>query len=297
MTEEVQFEYLVDDDLLKLSPSGAKKFGVETELLHPAEDLRLREQLGKTWFEGIIQFFRKTSPQDPEFRYECELPIGGELRWYRVIVRAIWSDDIEPRITSAIGKLMDVHELHNELASLKESSIRDPLTGLLNRNGVGEEIDRKLANYPAHKYAVTVFDIDFFKNANDTYGHLFGDRVLRVVADRLIHGTRAGDLCARIGGDEFLIVFEYDTDIHPIIARVFGAICGAVGDFALTVSMGICEKSSADEDYKGLFRKADIALYAAKKQGRSRYRFYDESMEDDAALKDADLPDSPKTVD
>ncbi len=279
LTEEIQFEYRFDNDMLIFSPWGAKKFGVEAEIMHPALDTRLRAQLGKNWFESFKKLVMAVAPEKQDFRYECELAIGGEKRWYNIIVRAMWTDDLPPRIESFIGKIVDVNDMHNTITALKENSIRDPLTGLLNRAGVLEDVGRKLSRFGENKYAIAVFDIDLFKSANDTYGHLFGDRVLREVADRLVHSTRAGDLCARIGGDEFLIIFEYNTDIHPIIARVFHALCGEVDGFTLSVSMGVCEMASADETYTGLFRKADVALYVCKKTGRGQFRYYDESME------------------
>ncbi len=279
LTEEIQFEYLVSENILKLSSWGAKKLGVEQEISDPANDRRLQEQLGKDWFRDLEKVFAGASPENPEFRRECELAIGGELRWYSVIMRAFWTDGAVPAIESAIGKLVDVHDTHIAMNELKEKSIRDPLTGLLNREGAGEELPAKLANYPAHKYAVAVFDIDLFKRANDTYGHLFGDKVLCEVSERLVHSTRVHDLCARIGGDEFLIVFEYDADIHPIIARVFKALCGPVGEFDLTVSMGVAEMTRAGQSFRSLFKKADEALYAAKNGGRAGYRFYGESKE------------------
>ncbi len=284
LTEEIQFEYIVEGDILRLSPWGAKKFGVETEVFHPAENETLCAVLGKDWFASFSEFFRKTTPGAPDFHIECEVPIGGERRWYKLIVRSFWSDDIPPRLVNAIGKLVDVHDMHTMVNELKELSIRDPLTGLMNRTGVQEGIERKIGTFPAHKYAFAVLDIDFFKSANDEYGHLFGDRVLSEMAERLIHSTRAGDLCARIGGDEFLIVFEYNTDIQPIIARVFKALCGKVDDFELTVSMGVVEMTDASESYRDLFRKADIALYVSKRSGRAQYTFFDPAMASDPSL-------------
>ena len=97
-----------------------------------------------------------------------------------------------------------------------------------------------------------------------------------------MHSTRAGDVCARIGGDEFLVVLEYNTpDIRPVISRIFKSVCGEIGDFSLTVSMGVAEMKREGQEYKELFRKADIALYASKRAGRAQCSFYDESMGDE----------------
>ncbi len=280
LTEEIQFEYLIEEKILKLSPSGAKRLGVEQELADPARDLRLQTQLGIGWYERLMEHVRATSPALPEFRHECQLRIGGELRWYNIIVRTFWTDGDVPVIESVIGKAVDIHDTHVAMTELKEKSIRDPLTGLLNREGVSEQLPQKLAAFPERKFALAVFDIDFFKKVNDVYGHLFGDKVLCEVAERLVHSTRVHDLCARIGGDEFLIVFDYEGDIRSIIARVFKSLCGKVEDFDVTVSMGVVEMTDETQDYEDLFRKADIALYASKQGGRANYHFYDDSMGD-----------------
>ena len=280
LTEEIQFEYNVSENILKLSARGAKKFGVPQEIVDPANEPRFKTQLGENWFGNLSKYLSEMTPAAPEFRHECELRVGGELRWYDVIMRVTWTDDASPTIESVIGKLVDIHDTHIAFDELREKSIRDPLTGLLNREGAGEDLAEKLSKFPEHKYAVAVFDIDSFKSANDVYGHLFGDKVLREVSERLIHSTRVHDLCARIGGDEFLIVFEYDTDIHPIIARVFKSLCGKVDAFDLTVSMGVVEMTEKEQEFEELFRKADVALYVSKNAGKAAYRFYESSMEE-----------------
>ncbi len=279
LTEEIQFEYNVAENILKLSSRGAELFGVTEEIVDPAKEPNFRAYLGEGWFSKLSDRFRKLSPSHPDFRHECELRIGGNPRWYNLILRAVWTDDVEPTIESVIGKLVDVHDTHIALSELREKSIRDPLTGLLNREGAAEELKEKFNDFPHKKYAVAVFDVDSFKSANDEYGHLFGDKVLQEVSERLVHGTRVHDLCARIGGDEFLIVFEYDADIRLIISRVFKSLCGKVGEFDLTVSMGVVEMTEKDQNFPELFRMADVALYASKNAGKARYNFYDPSME------------------
>ena len=102
-----------------------------------------------------------------------------------------------------------------------------------------------------------------------------------------MHNTRAGDICARIGGDEFLVVLEYNVDIHPIIARIFKSVCGSVGLFNMTVSMGVAEMTDKNQSYNELFQKADVALYVSKNSGRASYHFYDETMGKEVAANAA----------
>ncbi len=272
LSEEIQFEYTAADDLFKLSPWGAKKLGVPQEVVNPAADPALKEAFGVSgWFKKFESLIQKTSPASPEFKHECELPIGGARRWYNIFIRVFYSD--AGAAEGVIGKIMDVHDTHLAMSELKEKSIRDPLTGLLNREGAAEELKHKFNNFPAHKYAVAVFDVDKFKNVNDENGHMFGDRVLKEVSERLVHGTRVHDVCARIGGDEFLIVFDYVTELRPIIARVFKTICGEVDGCEVTVSMGVAEMTESGQTYEELFKLADAALYAAKEAGRGAYVF------------------------
>ncbi len=282
LTDEIQFEYNVESDILRFNQFGANKLGVDCEIINPAANSVLAEQLGDKWFDILGHILAGTTPQSCEYRRECQLSLNGEMRWYSVIMRVIWTEDAEPTISDVIGKMVDVNSTHVAMCQLKEKSMRDPLTGLLNREGIKEELVHKFDKFPARKYAVAVFDIDDFKNANDEYGHLFGDKVLQELAERLLHSTRVHDLCARIGGDEFLIVFDYDGDydIHSIVARVYKALCGKVDTFDLSVSMGVAEMTSVDQSFQQLFNKADIALYVCKDNGKRSYKFYDVSMGD-----------------
>lgn len=285
LTDEIQFEYNAETNILRLSPFGANKLGVDTEIVNPAANRLLKDQLGGEWFGNLGKVLQQTTPSDPEFKCECQLAINGEMRWYSVIMRVIWTDEVQPAISSVIGKIADVNTTHVAISELKEKSMRDPLTGLLNRAGAKEELQHKFDSFPDRKFAVAVFDIDRFKSANDKYGHQFGDKVLKELAERLLHSTRVHDLCARVGGDEFVIVFDYDADydIHAIVARVFKSLCGKVDDFDLTVSMGIAEMTCKSQSFASLFKQADIALYVTKNGGKNAYAFYDKSMGDAVA--------------
>ncbi len=280
MSEEIQFEYTTETDILMLSPWGANRLGLPENIINPKSNMALSALLGEGWWQRIAADLQKTSPEKPETGREEQLLLGGEYRWHKIILRAIWSEETPATLTGVIGKAVDVHEAHTRFDELKEKSIRDPLTKLLNRAGVREQIEKKIQNYPTHKYALACFDIDFFKLANDEHGHLFGDKVLSYIAQRLDHSIRTSDLCARIGGDEFLILFEYDTDIGPIIARIFRALCGEIDGFTVNVSMGVYEMHEEGETYEELFHRADQALYFSKRSGRAQYHLYDDSMKD-----------------
>lgn len=280
MTQEIQFEYVVSTDTLTLSSFGAKKLGLEEKIRLKDNIDKLNEIFGNDWLEKIKEQVAATTPEKPEFKNERRIKLNGENKWVIVIIRSIWSDDVPPKTEGVIGKIVDMTESHTKIGELVEKALHDPLTGLWNRAGASEQIEKRILSYPAHRYAILLFDVDYFKNANDTYGHLFGDKVLKGISDRMMHSTRMSDICARIGGDEFLIFLEYDTDVKPIVDRIFGKLKGKIDNFDLTVSMGVVEMNNENQTYEELFHKADTALYYSKQSGRAQYNIYDDSMGD-----------------
>ena len=124
-----------------------------------------------------------------------------------------------------------------------------------------------------------LFDLDYFKHANDLYGHMFGDQVLREAVHKVRKSVRNSDIVARIGGDEFLIFLEYKADIDPVAERIFQSIGGMYQDFHIRASMGVALSPVHATEYELLFHYADQALYAAKHKGRNCYCIYDDSMD------------------
>ena len=124
------------------------------------------------------------------------------------------------------------------------------------------------------RFALAIIDLDYFKSANDNYGHIFGDHVLLHMAEQLRKSIRGGDIAARVGGDEFLLFLEYKDEPDTAIRRIFHSLIGRYGDFQISVSMGVVCTETSGTDYEALFHAADQALYAVKRSGRGQYRFY-----------------------
>lgn len=147
----------------------------------------------------------------------------------------------------------------------------DSLTGLLNRRALFDKSQRVAA-----PVAVVVFDVDHFKAVNDRHGHQVGDTVLQTFASLLAANTREGDLAARLGGEEFVIVLSgtMAAQAMQVAERVRESLAGqrfisSSGDFGVTVSAGVaCE--NGEVDIIALLRRADFALYDAKHTGRNR---------------------------
>lgn len=131
------------------------------------------------------------------------------------------------------------------------------------------------------RLVLMVCDLDFFKNANDTYGHQFGDKVLQHFASRLQDSVRADDVVARVGGDEFLVCMNCAVDPRPLVERIHQSLVGEFEGFPLSVSMGVATTDEGVRDYDELFRRADVALYHKKRDGRGGYVFYEDLTDEE----------------
>jgi diguanylate cyclase (GGDEF)-like protein len=155
----------------------------------------------------------------------------------------------------------------------------DALTGLSNRTGLVDAVDARLkaARHDDKALALLFLDLDGFKTVNDTYGHAAGDRLLKMVADRLSRMLRPADVAARIGGDEFVVLAEALTQEraieigHQLIAAV--ATSYDLGDgmsVTIGISVGIAMAPEHGTDHAEMLAAADAALYEAKSSGKSR---------------------------
>ncbi|WP_442578217.1 putative bifunctional diguanylate cyclase/phosphodiesterase [Mesorhizobium sp. ASY16-5R] len=170
----------------------------------------------------------------------------------------------------------------------RELAYQDPLTGLANRRQFDEALKTAVASPPAagSSHAALLLDLNGFKKINDNYGHNIGDEVLTIVAHRLVRAVRDGDLVARLGGDEFAVLSLHllgPEAAANIAMRVIQALNEMVAtgvllhqvDTAIGIALlpedgGTCEEA---------LRKADLALYRAKAERRSSFRFFEEEMD------------------
>ncbi|MFJ9021601.1 GGDEF domain-containing protein [Streptomyces sp. NPDC102259] len=167
----------------------------------------------------------------------------------------------------ALGWAVHARWLHSRLTVAR----RDPLTGLWTRDAFTRRARRLLRDPRA---VVVLADVDHFKQINDTHGHAAGDVLLATVAARLAHGTTPGGVVGRLGGDEFAaVVVDRDgsmPDRLHILARVLARPVDTAPDVHTTVSLGwVRAADHSGEDLSALLRRADEAMYAAKRSGRS----------------------------
>lgn len=215
-------------------------------------------------------------------------------------------DETEERLTDARGKvrylitskqrisiknidyliavLTDVTAYREAEAHSRHLALHDALTGLPNRALFWKRIEIAVSENPG-KNALLFIDLDNFKFVNDTYGHAIGDELIKDFVDRLSHIIRPTDTVARIGGDEFAVLLTYLTDnavIEEICARII------LDTSQLTVrsgrnaqigsSIGVVMPGCGLDDQAEMLRRADVALYQAKRDGRGRWRAYTEEL-------------------
>lgn len=275
LSHEIQFEYTKMPEMLILSEWGAKYLEMPETILTPREARFGTEVFNKSDFEQLLAELEATTCEEPMTEETYLLNINGQGRWSKVIARSMWSEDEPPEYTGAIGKIVDIHDDMEKMNRLELRAAHDSLTGLLNHKAAKAQISEILAADEEQKYILLVFDLDHFKTANDTYGHLFGDEVLKYVAETLRSSTRDGDICARMGGDEFLVFMPYKEQIEPQVKRIFGLLCSDYKEFRISVSIGVACVKNCGGDYDTLFHMADEALYEAKRKGRNTYCFYE----------------------
>jgi len=190
----------------------------------------------------------------------------------------------EAELVARVRALLRTRERFDTIAirvrELEKLARTDGLTGFLNRRALEEKLSEEFRRAERHgdPMALLMMDLDHFKAINDRRGHPFGDRVLRMVADRIGEAVRDIDLCARYGGEEFAVVLPRTAPSGAL--TVAERIWSTVGDAdfegeRLTLSVGTaCLPAPFQASPEQLLREADEALYCAKREGRNRIRVH-----------------------
>jgi diguanylate cyclase (GGDEF)-like protein/PAS domain S-box-containing protein len=219
---------------------------------------------------------------------------GREVRLKRADGSAYWAmvssvltelDDNSVLVTS----IWDVTAKRETEDRLRRAALYDDLTGLPNRVLLFDLLRAELAKADRHDQdlAVLYLDLDDFKQVNDRFGHEGGDALLRSVADRIRHSLRAGDVPARVGGDEFVALLPNIAGVEgarSVAERISAALAEshAIAGTALScsVSVGVLMVEKSHQDPSAVLRDADAAMYAAKQAGKSRARVFESRSQD-----------------
>ena len=283
---------LKDDRLLSVNEKAAELFNIDTNNIKnfKTEEYFVDPNARKELLQKL-----SVVPVVENFQTVFRNPNSEKTFWLDISARVIDFDN-EVALFSAF-KDITAQKKHEQ--DLFEKAVLDPLTGCYNRRQFLELATKEIRRawrYDA-PFCLMMMDIDHFKMVNDRYGHTFGDEVLKIMARACKQNLRDSDIFARYGGEEFIVLLTNTTiaEGRSVAERVRQAIEKCVislttGEkFHFTISLGVvCSQSSDDLDE--LVKRADSALYAAKKGGRNQVRIYGE-QENFAEVKNAALND------
>lgn len=186
-------------------------------------------------------------------------------------------------VAFGVGVLAD--QLTKNQQQLKELGITDPLTKLYNRRYLSDSLQQLFSNKGNHKLALIFIDIDRFKLINDTLGHSLGDKLLIKVSSRIREVMNQGEIIARFGGDEFIVIIPKYMENHELEHKVEILLKTLATnykidqhEFYVTVSAGIAVSPEHGLTMEELLVKADKAMYRAKDKGKNQYEFYSDEL-------------------
>ena len=187
-------------------------------------------------------------------------------------------------VTGRIVLADGVNSMGNIVEVVDELTM-DSLTKVYNKKTITEYASRLVKQDTVNRISIAILDIDYFKQVNDRYGHLYGDKVLTRVAKKLKEVVGEDGVVGRIGGDELMIVLKGINDdyalrgiLRAIRTQVKWEFKNDYENFQVTTSIGVAFSPNNGHDYEELFKKADFCLYVAKEKGRDRYVFFRDEM-------------------
>jgi diguanylate cyclase (GGDEF)-like protein len=211
-----------------------------------------------------------------------------------VLLMALRMRRLMQRDNEHLDKLEQAHiELKAKEAQAHHLAYHDVLTGLPNRARFNDRADQALLRARhGEEMVILLLDLDRFKNVNDRFGHLAGDELIQEVAKRLSRELEESDAVARLGGDEFAILLhgkDLEGGVEKTLDRILDALHLPYEIFGnqahVGVSIGVAPAPACGTDRTDLMRKADIALYRAKDEGRDCYRFFTAEMDETVQLR------------
>lgn len=227
----------------------------------------------KRFVAGITRTFRT--------EYETR-DIRGNIVWAESIATALKNKD--NKIVKVIGSITDITQKKLYDMRVLHSAEYDKLTSVFNRATIEKRIKEALPDF--RHSALMMIDLDNFKIINDTFGHQFGDQILKFVSSSICKTVSSQDLVGRIGGDEFVVfIKEFGTEeaLEQIANKIVAALQNGYEKegttYRLSGSVGVAKAFEFEADnYKALLANADFAMYCAKRKGKNKYNLFTESL-------------------
>lgn len=296
--EEIKEKLMIQDTLISNALSYAKvdlKKGILLELNGKENRMRYQSYLNKIISIKVIEeqkayvqkklsleFLKNEVLQEKEYvEIQFLMKQDEAYRWVSCCVYRVSADEA----STALFIISDIDDKKKEEIALKERAERDGLTGLYNATTARAKISEVLSlnNSIKQKHVFVLFDLDNYKQINDTFGHDYGDQVLIDIAKLLNERFRSSDIVGRLGGDEFIVLLR-DIKSYDYAEYLIDELCKSIHktyreggkEVTLSASVGMAMAPDDGTTIEQLYKKSDIAQYEVKKNGKNGYKRYGE---------------------
>lgn len=288
LSGEILFDYDSRHDSIKFSDKFKEVFDDDIYIQNFITKIKNNQLVFlQNSSQNVLEIIKDLSNDRPFINEKIKLYTKKQTReWFELNIKTIWDHNNPTENIGCVGSILNVNKEVNHTNLLEKRANYDDLTKLHNRRYIQQKIS-ELNLLPEYSSALIFLDIDHFKNINDTYGHIFGDDVLRNVADTIYNIFDDSSLCGRYGGDEFMIYvwnIASRLDLEQSIQKLFHKFKNhqIIHDtqVSITISAGITWAHD-EKSYEQLLSEADTALYAAKAKGRKCFVFYEDVENED----------------
>ena len=281
-SDSMIFEYDILNGMVSHSSSSLYMFGSDRVIRDFPDSVLKSRIIHPDDVDMFLSLFSSVKDGAHSAEGDCRLKDEkGAYLWYNIKITTIFNKDGKP--VRAIGRISDITCQKEATQKLMQKAQRDGLTGLLNKSATKVSIEQALVGNELS--ALYIIDVDHFKEINDNLGHMFGDAVLAGIGSKLKKLFRASDVVGRIGGDEFMVLLKNINDlslvaekasaIHQSLKQTFG---NDSKQYCISGSIGIATYPKDGLSYTDLYKKADAALYEAKRRGRNQYVVFDNNI-------------------
>lgn len=290
MTDEYMFNYNKVTNVLKIFHYDELKRVIDYNMdIDEWSDEMLQKRYVADNERGLFKAFiiaLKDYNQSISTKINCSIRTHGNIIETLRFTGIYYNSGIEGE-GEIIGRILSdgATARSNEALELMDELQYDSLTKVYNKKAITEYAINTLKENKRNRTIIVILDVDHFKSVNDTYGHMYGDKILARVGQRLKEVVGEDGVVGRIGGDEFMIVLNGVNDdqmlrgvLRAMRTQIKWEFSEEFTDFMITCSIGASIYPNNGTDFEELFKKADHCLYIAKEKGRDRYVFFRDEL-------------------
>lgn len=275
IAEEILFDYDIKKDKLVFNSPEGFRFGLQVETEHFLQKFNNGE-FPQIEFEGGTEL--KDGDGDKYEKLMHYIAADGSVSHYKMVVVMLPNvSSSKSSSTQIVGRIINVEKDIVEKQTLIDLASKDALTGIYNNKTFHEIVNNVLTHQPELKHAMMIIDVDDFKQINDEYGHMQGDKILKWIASAISGSLRNDDVAARVGGDEFAVFmrnYKERENIEQLAERILYNFEKLSKDSGITVScsLGVAMYPDNAVNFDELYKIADSAMYDIKRSSKHDYK-------------------------